>query len=568
MLIPPIDHTPASSGGYVHTNLRKPVVQRYKDNFFGDEQKQQKFSDPSDLVLKGTNALMKTEWSVNQEVLGVMKNLFENNTGLANLPYYSFEEFMYNEPYPIGGAKEDQAKWCQLREEAWGNWYKDEQKRGRMLVRIKLAEDLLEWEYFYHVWTLDFRGRGYTTCELLSPQSSDFDRGLIRFANRRELTREGRYWQKVHLANLFGQDKVPFDQRVKWVDDNWEMLEKINKDPYDHTEWIDDSKKKNKSFQRLASIFDIMTNDGCSDIPVQLDGKCNGNQHWSAIMRDKEIAHLTGVSPSKKPEDLYQYVADRTTDYCTLKADQNSWLGEFINHWSEGIHRGVTKRSTMCEAYGLTFYGIQKYLRMEGHLDWVPKERRGGAIVELARAIKAALDQTLVNSNNGKAWLKEVSDIASSLNQHLSWVTPSGFNVVHYYTKTQTRRSVAKLFNNRELRFFVKTDDPDPRAARQAISPNFIHSLDAAHMFLTIDRMMGYNIEDYCMIHDSYGCHPNFVPTMRDLIREEFLLMHRYNCLEKFKTGVERSFGTNLPDLPSTGVFDLETVTSSEYFFA
>ena len=415
---------------------------------------------------------------------------------------------------------------------------------------------------------MDFRGRGYTVCELLSPQSSDFDRGLIRLANRRRLTPEGEYWRKVHLANLFDQDKVPFDERVQWVDDNWDMLEKISKDPYSNREWIDDSKKKNKSFQRLASIFDIMKRDGCSDIPVQLDGKCNGNQHWSAIMRDETIAHLTGVSPSDKPEDLYQFVADRTTDYCSFKSSENSWLSTFAEYWNNGIDRNVTKRSTMCEAYGLTFYGIQKYIRMEGHLDWVPKETRGGAIVELARAIKAALDQTLMNSNSGKAWLKEVSDVCSGLGQHLTWVTPSGFKVVHYYTKTQTRRSIAKLFNSKELNFFVRTDDPNPRSARQAIAPNFIHSLDAAHMFLTIDRMIGYDIEDFCMIHDSYGCHPNFVPVMRDLIREEFLRMHRYNCLEQFKYDVEKSLGVNLPDPPTQGSFDLETVIDSEYFFA
>jgi DNA-directed RNA polymerase len=139
---------------------------------------------------------------------------------------------------------------------------------------------------------------------------------------------------------------------------------------------------------------------------------------------------------------------------------------------------------------------------------------------------------------------------------------------MHYYTKTQTRRSIAKLFNNKELNFFVRTDDPDPRSARQAIAPNYIHSLDAAHMFLTIDRMIGYDIEDFCMIHDSYGCHPNFVPVMRDLIREEFLRMHRYNCLEQFKYDVGRHLGVNLPEPPSQGSFDLETVINSEYFFA
>ena len=568
MLAPPENHTLVESGGYQTITIRKPVVQGYRSNFFGEYPKSQKFSEPSQLVLDGLNGMMKTEWSINDRVLEVMETMFENNSGYANLPYYSFEEFMFNEPFPKGGSKEEQAIWCQKREEAWGEWYKQEQGRGRMLVRIKLAKDLLKWGFFYHVYTLDFRGRGYTTCELLSPQSSDLDRGLIRLKNGQLLTDRGRYWQKVNLANLFDQDKLRFDDRVEWVDDNWDMICRINEDPYTNKEWIDDAKKKNKSFQRLAAIFDICRDDGYSFIPTNLDGKCNGNQHLSAMMGDPVIAKLTGVSPSDQPEDLYQFVADNTTNHCIEHKNTNQWYEEFLDYWDNEIQRAVTKRPTMCDAYGLTFYGIQKYLKIEGHLDWVAKNRMGGAIVELARAIKASLDSSLVEPNKAKAYLKEVAAKANELNQHLSWTTPSGFKVVHYYNQVQTRRSLAKLFNNRELTFFVRTSDVDTRGAVQAISPNYVHSLDAAHMFLTIRRMLLTGIEDFCMIHDSYGCHPNQVDEMLVCIKEEFLNIHKENQLEKFKTEVEQQLGIQLPMIPERGDLDLSGVLESQYFFA
>ena len=119
MLVPPVLHTKAASGGYLHHNMRKPVVQRYKSNFFGEEPKVQKHSEPSELVLNGLNSMMLTEVSINTRVKEVMKTMFENNSGLANLPFYSFEEFMYNEPYPKDGDKVDKAIWCQHRQEAW-----------------------------------------------------------------------------------------------------------------------------------------------------------------------------------------------------------------------------------------------------------------------------------------------------------------------------------------------------------------------------------------------------------------------------------------------------------------
>ena len=189
----------------------------------------------------------------------------------------------------------------------------------------------------------------------------------------------------------------------------------------------------------------------------------------------------------------------------------------------------------MCEPYGLTFYGIQKYLKTEKHLDWIPKNRLGGAIVELAKAIKASLDRALSEPNKGKNYLKSLVNEANQLNKHVVWTTPSGFKVVHHYNKIGTRRSLAKLFNHKELTFFVRTDNVDTKAALQAIAPNYIHSLDAAHMFLCIYRLAFIGVYNLCMIHDSYGCHANYVDDMRDIIRQEFLVMHRDNVLVNLK---------------------------------
>jgi DNA-directed RNA polymerase len=114
----------------------------------------------------------------------------------------------------------------------------------------------------------------------------------------------------------------------------------------------------------------------------------------------------------------------------------------------------------------------------------------------------------------------------------------------------------------------VKTDIPASRAAKQAISPNYIHSLDAAHMFLVLAAMLSHEITDFCMIHDSYGCHANDVPLMAKTTREEFAGMHRKNQLQFFKEDVEKSLGVNLPDVPTQGDFDVDSVLESQYFFA
>jgi len=568
MLVPPIDHTMSISGGLLTPNVRKPVVQKYRSNLVEDKKEEQCHSEPSQKVLDGLNTLQRTEWAINVEVYEVMQNLFTNNTMLCNLPSYNFEEFVCSGgEYPIDGTKTEQAIWCQNREEAWGSWYKQEQSRGRMLVRLNLASKLIKHGFFYMPYTLDFRGRAYSICELLSSQSSDFDRGLIMFSTPMEQTIEGLKWQKIYLANLFGIDKSTFDDRIAWVDKHWDRFKSIAEDPYSDYFWVDNSKKKNKSFQRLSTIKDLMRTDGLTQVPVHIDGKCNGSQHWSAIMRDKQLADLTNVTSSIIPQDLYQHVADRATEYIKFHKDENPILQMFIDHWST-LDRAVTKRSTMCDSYGLTFYGIQKYTRSEGHVDWIPKDKRGAAVVELAKAIQAGLTTTLESSNRGKDYLKSVANIYSENNKQLSWTTPSGFRVVHIYNTSGSRRSLAKLFNSKELQFFYRTNDVDPRAVRQAISPNYIHSLDAAHMFLTIYQLIDMGFQFLSMIHDSYGCHAPLIGTLRDVIRKEFLIMHSENLLEKFREEVQSNLGKMLPEPPQIGGLSLNEVLDSDYFFS
>jgi len=569
MVVPPVPHTLECSGGYVNHWIRKEVVQKYSSDYSNSEIKEQSWSKPSELVLGGLNGMMNTEWTINSKVLEVMENLFYNNTQIANLPAYSFDSFEYNESYPDDGAPDEKAKWCVNREQSWAAWFKSEQSRCRLLVRIQLAKDLQKYPFWYMPYTLDFRGRAYSTCELLSCQGSDFDKSLIMFAEPREQTPEGLRWSKIHLANLFDVDKLSFDDRVKWVDDNMDMLLRINDNPYDNREWVSEKKKKNPSFQRLAAIFDVCRTDGMTQVAVQLDGACNGSQHWSAVMRDNIIGELTNVVPSDSPNDLYKHIADKVTDYCKLNEYDLPILGEFLEYWDGEIGRDVTKRSTMCDAYGLTFYGIQKYVKIEGHLDWLTKDRQGGAITELARAIKAGLEEALILPNKGKAYLRRVASIICNINENIVYTVPSGFTVVHAYHKPTKRRSFATLFGKKELIFATHSStDVDKKSVEQAISPNWIHSLDASHMFCTLHRALGCGLYQFSMVHDSFGCPAPDMSILRDLIREEFYEMHKENQLQKFCEDVEEESGLQLPEPPQRGDLDIRGVLESDYLFA
>lgn len=56
----------------------------------------------------------------------------------------------------------------------------------------------------------------------------------------------------------------------------------------------------------------------------------------------------------------------------------------------------------------------------------------------------------------------------------------------------------------------------DPRKHRSAMSPNFIHSLDAAHMTLSCLDCQKNGIA-FASVHDSFWTHPSDVDTLNQV---------------------------------------------------
>ena len=575
MLVPPVPHSEDGPGGALSLDRRKPTVGG--------------LSKAGQEHLNAVNTMQMTEWAINERVLEVMQTLYAQNEGQCNMPAYDFENFTFTRPYPEEGTSEEKIAWKRDKEAQYSKGYKEVQKRAQMEIRIQLAKNLSRTKFFYHAYTCDFRGRAYTLTEMLSPQSGDFDRGLLQFATPCKVTNEGLYWLMVHTANCFdgvdfgngeASDKDTFDDRVRWVKANIKDLRKISEDPYANNMWMDNkTTKKNPSFQRLAAAVDLVhaLDTGYSSLPVQLDGSCNGSQHWSAIMRDPKIGELVNVTPTDKPGDLYQHVADIGTAICA--AGGSEWKEIFHEHWDHRIPRKVFKRSTMCDAYGITDHGIRRYSRDEGHLEWVGDDpvKMVQAVNELALVIRHALDGAMESSNAGKIFLQELVEICAGFNRHAKWTTPSGFVAINRYTKPEVVLTQTSFFRNRQgydtstlnIDTVVDTNEVNKDFAIQAIPPNFIHSIDAAHMMLVILDMSSNGVSKFSMIHDSFGCPCNDVPIMREAINRKFYEIHKGNLLESFKKDIEDAVIKQpiARELPQRGELDIRGALESDYLF-
>ena len=110
---------------------------------------------------------------------------------------------------------------------------------------------------------------------------------MLKFAEAKPLGNRGLYWLKVHLANFAGKDKMSFDDRATYVDDNMEKIRESVSDPLSDDPWW---MTLNDPFQGLATCQEIVRaiDSGnpemymCS-LPVHMDGSCNGLQHYAAL---------------------------------------------------------------------------------------------------------------------------------------------------------------------------------------------------------------------------------------------------------------------------------------------
>ena len=330
MYSPPEVHKMDVPGGLLVEQSRRITTRSnviYEDEFDTPRCK------PNQEILDAMNTLQDTQWEIN---LHLLVTLFDITLmGGANLSDYPVSEWKE--------AKEKLISKIQPKREFNDVFYhktndKANQDRDMMLEWAKRLIDH-NANVFWHSWVCDFTGRLYPRCESLSPQGNDTSKAMIRFKHWKPLGEDGIYWLHVHVQNLMqgvendawegkiAGKKQTFDEKNTWVIDNLAELRRIAKDPSGYAALLElDVARKPKSevFQRLAAILEldrvyaVWEKNGkdwskvTSGLPIHLDASCNGYQHVSTLLGDRNLAKLVNVVGEKgeRPNDFYQKVAD------------------------------------------------------------------------------------------------------------------------------------------------------------------------------------------------------------------------------------------------------------------
>ena len=302
-----------------------------------------------------------------------------------------------------------------------------------------------------------------------------------------------------------------------------------------------------------------------------MDGSCNGLQNFSALLRDPVGAAATNLNASTAPNDIYKEVATKALDL--LKAApisdlRTKWL-QFAEVY-DGIPRSLAKRSVMTLPYGSTKYScrgfIEDSLRELKDYTFLDTPEASTYFVEF---LWEAIGSTVTAARDTMDWLQKLARQLSAHDLPMWWVNPVGFPV-YMDNRISTKKLVSTvIFGAMKLTLREDTPKISSRKQVQGVAPNFVHSLDSAHMMLTVLNAKKQGIEDFAMIHDDFGTHAGNTEKFRGIIRESFVSMYTdHNPLQDVLDTCQCAGITELPDLPVSGSFDIQEVHNSEYFFS
>ncbi len=579
MVAPPADWTGPRVGGY-HSLLRPlPLVKTWSRNYL-DELENVKMPTVYDAV----NAVQATAWRVHPQVLAVQKAIWDSpvqNTGL--LPP---REDLQQPPRPFDiDTNHDALKKWKKASTVIGN--KNRQlcsQRVQYINTLALAERFVVEPEIYFPHQMDFRGRLYPIPSLLNPQGPDHTKALLTFAYGKPLGTQGAAdWLAIHGANQWGEDKVAFADRIAWIKKNEQNILDSAANPLDFLFW----QKADAPWQFLAFCFEWAgyKEHGLafeSSLPVSVDGSCNGLQHFSAMLRDPIGGAAVNLIPSDKPKDIYQLVADKALVKLNKLPDDplaREWL-------IFGINRETTKRCVMVLPYGGTMYAFKRFIQDhlvkrfekgepnvfgDNYLEGQNAAYLSPAAIYLADVIQQAISETVVAAVAAMDWLQEVVQPVIDDGMPIHWTTPVGFPVSQVYFNFGQDRIMTFLHGKRvalhprnELRTI------DSRRQSNGIAPNFVHSLDAAALMMTVVTATASGVGSFAMVHDSYGTHAADMLALTICLRHAFVGMYRDDIIQKFMKEIKliAPEGTELPAPPARGTLELGAVLKSAFFFA
>ncbi|ANB11608.1 Rpo41p [Sugiyamaella lignohabitans] len=506
-----------------------------------------------DKFLDSLDDVSSCAWGINQKMLQVIDEIWSTGKMFLDIP--AQPEEMESVPDVSGKLTYEQKQKLIQQRVRLSNKRAERNNLGNALETAKLFAK--RGDRFYYTYQVDFRGRVYpVSSSMFVHLGQDSIRSLLQFWYSKPLGKEGLRWLKIHLANMYGVDKLSNQDREDFVNTHMEDVIDSAERPLTGNRWWTQGENP---FQALATCMEI--NEAIksgnpelflSRIAVNQDGSCNGLQHYAALGGDVGGAvQVNMIANATKPGDVYSEVAKIVSAKIEQEAVESKPVAEELKG---KISRKLVKQPVMTSVYGVTKYGMVRQLDERFKDMGVDAIRRSRYSPYVAQLILEAIGELFSGANKIKEWLSECTqrisesvradvyrrDIVSDkefMTKHVTamiWTTPLGLPVVQPYRQTQqmvvrsTQLQSMNLYNPFALSFVDKSRQ------RQGIAPNYIHSLDSTHMLMTVRECVKKGLS-FAAVHDSFWTHAASVPSMNAILREQFVALHQHDLIEHLR---------------------------------
>lgn len=518
------------------------------------------------------NKMQATKWQVNKRVYDTQREVFALGLGIGlpnptPLIVPDFPEFL-NKPKETytDDDKDALGDWKGIAKHIHGT---NKINKGKVLAFHRVSEMAAMYldTPFHFVYNCDFRGRIYCATSGLTPQGEDLAKGLLHFHKGVRLGESGINWLAVQAANVYGNDKITYPDRVHWLRDLEPQIKLVVADPISNRWWAD----ADKPWQFLAALYEWSDSDygrnedTLGHLAVGLDGSCNGIQHYSAMLRDSVGGGGVNLYNTALPSDIYQEVATQVGTKLHRLSATEAALWQTI-----GLNRKLTKRPVMTLPYGSTQQSCRAYIYeyiLDNRDKFTGYDDKG--LWELAKnmtpLVWESIGEVVIAAREAMDWLQGCTKpIIDGTDKPISWLSPVGFPVWQRYLNRPLHNVQTELCGGMQLTIYAGEATINRTGQRNGIAPNFIHSVDNAHMVKTINNTG----EDWslAMIHDDFGTHAGHTQRMYHIIREQFVdLYEQQNPLLEWY--YQQMPITSSKPFPGFGDLDIRDVLKSTYFF-
>jgi hypothetical protein len=470
--------------------------------------------------------------------------------------------------------------------------------KGRREDNERLIADdvgIAKWlgaDPFWLTSNTDKRGRIYSIPHFNYGRQNHV-RGLFRFA--RGIPLGGVYGLQaleLHAAGIHGAtNKKPPGERLQWIDENRGRIEHIAADPIGT---FDLWRAADKPFGFLAACFELAAawddpDSFVTTLPIEFDATSSGLQHLALLARDADAARLVNLTGAPEPRDVYGIIADAVMATLLIAAaddwddrrlvrsamglppvDDNSdpaeWWRDRLDRLDHRERRKLFKRPVMTFSYSVTDKGVADQLVVACE-DALGEEPSPKASMYLAKQIRAACCEKLPGPARVMDHICKLALAQADRGEFLTWESPSGFPVANRYRKPNTR-TIYLTHGLRRSEFRVADGELSKinrRKIKNGAAPNFVHSLDAAHLARVVNRAVSEGIRDVATVHDCFACHAPYANRFKEILLIELREMYReYDPLSALYV---RNVGdSGIAPLPR-GTLDLDKLSSAGFAF-